>query len=319
MTFELGQILDVLGDDVLEVVGQRQRTITTLAPITEAQDSGAMVYCTAGRADSVKLIRETRAGVVLCAPDVSLEAVGDGDKTYIVVENPRLAFLRLVKTLMPQERPSGIHPTAQVDPRAKIGRDVYIGPFCSIGECEIGDGTVIQGHVHIYSSKVRIGKNCTIYAHTVIGTDGFGYGRNERGELEFFPSIGGVVIGDDVDIHCHCNVDRGTLGDTVIGRGTKIDKYNHIGHNVRIGEHCMIMAQGVFSGGAVIGDYVTIGICAAVRDLGIRIGDRAYIGMASVITKDVPPDTTVIGSPARQIDDYKRILEAMKQAAGVEG
>jgi len=318
VAFELQAILDILGDDVVRVVGSRDRAITRAWPIHEAPDAGAIVYCSAGRADALDLIRATPAGVIVCAPDVPLDDVADSDKTFVVVANPRLSFLRLVNTLYPQPRPRGIHPTAIIDPKAQIGENVYIGPYCTIGECEIGDETVLHGHVHIYGHNVKIGKRCTIYAHTVIGTDGFGYGRNPDGEAKFFPSIGGVIIEDDVDIHCHCNVDRGTLGDTIIGQGTKVDKYNHIGHNVHIGKHCIIMAQSVFSGGAQVGDYVTMGICVAVRDEGIHIGDRAYVGMASVVTKDIPPGATYIGSPARPIEEHKRILEAMKQAAGIK-
>ncbi len=312
MAFQFETLLDHLGDEVLRVVGLADRLVTRAAPIHEAVD-GAISYVGAGRADALDLIRSTQAGVVLLAPDVSLDDVADSEKTFIVVDNPRLSFLRLVKILYQQPRPRGIHPTAIVDPAAKIGNDVYIGPYCTVGACEIGDETVLHGHVHIYGDHVKIGKRCTIYSHTVIGTDGFGYSRNADDEAEFFPSIGRVIIGDDVDIHCHCNVDRGTLGDTIIGQGTKVDKYNHIGHNVHIGKHCIIMAQSVFSGGVQVGDYVTMGICIAVRDQGIHIGDRAYIGMASVVTKDVPAGTTYIGSPARPIDEHKRLLAAMKE------
>jgi UDP-3-O-[3-hydroxymyristoyl] glucosamine N-acyltransferase len=318
VAFELQTILDLLGGDVIRVVGQVDRTVSRAWPIHEAPDDSAMSYCTAGRANALELIRDSRAGVILCASDVRLDDLTDSGKTYIVVENPRLSFLRLVKELYTQPVTPGIHSTAIIDSNAIIGKNVYIGPYCTIGECEIGDDTVIHAHVHIYSHHVKIGKRCTIYSHTVIGTDGFGYGRNAEDEAEFFPSIGGVIIEDDVDIHCHCNVDRGTLGDTIIGQGTKVDKYNHIGHNVHIGKHCIIMAQSVFSGGAQLGDYVTMGICIAVRDQGIRIGDRAFVGMASVVTKDVPAGTTYIGSPARPIEEHKRILEAMKQVAGVE-
>lgn len=318
VAFELKTILGNLGGEVLQVVGSVDRVVERAAPVHEAADDGAISYISAGRADALDLMRATRAGVVLVAPDVGLDDLANSDKTFIVVENPRLSFLRLVKSLYQQPRLRGIDPTAIIDPQAKIGKDVYIGPYCTIGACEIGDETVLHGHVHIYGSHVKIGKRCTIYAHTVIGTDGFGYGRNDDGEAEFFPSIGGVIIGDDVDIHCHCNVDRGTLGDTIIGQGTKVDKYNHIGHNVHIGKHCIIMAQSVFSGGVQVGDYVTMGICVAVRDEGIHIGDRAYVGMASVVTKDVPAGATYIGSPARPIDEYKRLLEVMKRAAQME-
>ena len=318
MAFELKSVLDILGDEVIRVIGPTERTITRAVPIHEAPDDSTMSYCSAKRANALDLIRETRAGVVLCPTDVSIDEFAASGKTYIVVENPRLSFLRLVNILYPQPRPHGIHATAVIDPNAKIGKDVYIGPYSTIGECEIGDETVIHGHVHIYSNFVKIGKHCTIYAHTAIGTDGFGYGRTEADELEFFPSIGGVIIGDDVDIHCHCNVDRGTLGDTIIGQGTKIDKYNHIGHNVHIGKHCLIMAQSVFSGGAQIGDYVTMGICVAIRDQGIRVGDRAFVGMASVLTKDVPAGASYMGAPARPIEEQKRILDVLKRAADIE-
>src|SRR5437868_2802108 len=126
-------------------MGSTERIISRPAPIHEALDDSALSYCSAGRANALDLIRATRAGVVLCPSDISLEALADTGKTYIVVENPRLSFLRLVNVLYPQPRPRGIHPTAVIDPKAKIGKDVYIGPYSTIGECEIGDETVIQG------------------------------------------------------------------------------------------------------------------------------------------------------------------------------
>jgi len=187
-----------------------------------------------------------------------------------------------------------------------------------VGKCEIGEGTVIHGHVHIYNSNVKIGKNVIIHAGTVIGVDGFGYERNESSKLEYFPSIGGVIIEDDVEIHSNVNVDRGTLGDTLIGRGTKIDKFCHIGHNVVIGKHCVITAHCMLGGSAQIGDYAWIAPCVCIREGGIKIGSHAFVGMAAVVTKDVPDGTMVVGAPARRIEEYKKILKAVKQLAGVE-
>ncbi len=114
------------------------------------------------------------------------------------------------------------------------------------------------------------------------------------------------------------NVDKGTLGNTVIGKGTKIDKFCHIGHNVVIGEHCVITAHGMFGGSAQVGDYTLIAPCVCIRDGGIRIGSNAFVGMAAVVTKDVPDGATVMGVPARPIEQYKKILRTVKEFAGVE-
>jgi len=278
----------------------------------------AITFCNKIGADARELIRSTKAGVVLCCNDRSLAELAVRGKTLIQVRNPRLSFLRLIGAVFAEPRPRGIHPTAVIDPDAKIHPDVYIGPFTYVGKCEIGEGTVIYGHIHIYGGNVKIGKNVVIHAGTVIGVDGFGYARNEGGELEHFPHLGGVIIEDDVEIHSNVNIDRATLGNTIIGQGTKIDKFCHIGHNVVIGKHCVIIAHSMLGGSARIGDYVWIAPCACIRDGGIRIGAHALIGMGTVVTRDVPDGAAVMGVPARPIEDYKRILKAVKQLAGVE-
>jgi UDP-3-O-[3-hydroxymyristoyl] glucosamine N-acyltransferase len=158
---------------------------------------------------------------------------------------------------------------------------------------------------------VRIGKKVVIHAGTVIGVDGFGYARNENDELEFFPHLGGVLIDDCVEIHSNVNIDRGTLGDTILGQGTKVDKFCHIGHNVVIGKHCVIAARSMLGGSAQIGDYSWIAPCACIRDGGIKIGSHAFVGMASVVTKDVPGGTTVMGVPAWHESEYKKMLKVL--------
>jgi UDP-3-O-[3-hydroxymyristoyl] glucosamine N-acyltransferase len=139
---------------------------------------------------------------------------------------------------------------------------------------------------------VKIGGYC------VIGGDGFGFWRMKSGELRKFPQIGGIVIEDNVEIHNHVSIDRGALGDTVIGEGTKIDNFVHVAHNVTIGKNCAIVAHAMIGGSVVIGDESWIGPSASILN-GVKIGKNCVIGMGAVVVKDVPDDTIVKGNPAR--------------------
>ena len=221
----------------------------------------------------------------------------------------RQVFARALRLLFPLALQPGRDPTAKVHPEAQIAEDVYIGPFSYVGKCSIGQRSKILGHVYIYSG-CRIGANVTIHAGCIIGADGFGYERNETGKWEKFPHLGGVVIGDNVELHAMVHVARGTLGDTIIGEGTKVDALCHIAHNVVIGKHCIITAHTELSGGVRLGDEVWIAPNVCVREK-VRIGSRAVIGMGSVVTKDVPEGTTVMGTPARPAEEFKRLLKKL--------
>ena len=314
MQIDLDMVIEVLGKDLKRVVGPTKCLITRPSPIGESATTSSITFCNKEGKEALEMITATQAAVILCGDEPLLVEVQDSTKTLLMVENPRLSFLRLVAKLFftPSTSP-GIHPAAVVDPQAKIHPSVYVGPFAYVGNCEIDEQTVIHGHVHIYSGNIKIGKNVVIHAGTVIGVDGFGYERNDSGELEFFPSVGGVVIEDNVEIHSNVNVDCGTLGNTIIGRGTKIDKFCHIGHNVKIGKHCVITAQGMIGGGAQIGDYSWIAPSVCIRDGGIKIGSHVFVGMASVVTKDVPDHAEVMGAPSRPVSEYKLLLESFRQ------
>jgi UDP-3-O-[3-hydroxymyristoyl] glucosamine N-acyltransferase len=222
--------------------------------------------------------------------------------------------MRVIQQCFARPRPRGIAASAKVATTAQIADDAFVGPLCTIGEnVQIGSGTVIYAGVHIYDDA-RIGRNVTINSGTVVGADGFGYERNAQGELEKFPHVGSVVIEDDVEIGANTCIDRGTLGDTRVCEGARLDNLVHVAHNTVIGRHAAVIADAMIGGSTKIGDYAWIAPSACLRDR-IEIGDRAVVGLAAVVTKSVPEDTTVMGSPAREAGDQKRILAKLNRLA----
>lgn len=315
MTIPLQTVLDAMAMPY-RIHGRVERHVARAMPIGEAQPTDVTFCSRAGEA-GVAMLRETRAGVVLCSESHDLTSIADSERTFIAVADPRLAFLRIVGRFFAASVTPGIHPAAVIDAGATIGDRVHIGPFTWIaGDCTVGEGSVIHANVSIYP-KTRIGRNVTIHAGTVIGADGYGYQRNERGELEKFPHIGGVVIEDDVEIGSNTSIDRGTLGDTILRQGARVDNQVHIAHNVIVGRHAAVIANAMIGGSTTIGDGAWIAPSACVRDR-LTIGAHATVGLGAVVVKDVPDGATVIGAPARPADEYKRFLAAAtKLAEGV--
>lgn len=290
--------------------GSADREVERAAPIDRA-DAAAVTFCSRAGEVGVRLMRETAAGVVIC----SSEPAGDEGKTFIVVDDPRLAFLRVVQRFFADKpEPGRIHPTAVIDEDASIAPSAHIGPFVWIGAgCSVGEDSVVHAHVSLYP-KTRIGNNVTIHAGTVIGADGYGYQRNERGELEKFPHIGGVVIENGVEIGSNTSIDRGTLGDTILREGSRIDNQVHIAHNVIVGRHAAVIANAMIGGSTTIGDGAWIAPSACVRD-GLKIGANAIIGLGALVVKDVADGETVMGAPARPAEEQKRFLAAAAKMA----
>lgn len=263
-------------------------------------------------------------GACLVAPDIRLEANGTA---YIRVENPELAFTRLLDVFHPEHRRDpGVHPTAVIGRGARIGEGAWIGPYVTIGEDSlIGRGSQVGPHTHVDDDVVigrdcRIGPGCTIlhdtrvgdrvrlYTGVRLGVDGFGYTPGSAG-LTRIPQVGRCIIGDDVEIGANCTVDRGALGDTVIGRGTKIDNLVHIAHNVTVGEDCIIVAQVGIAGSVTVGHGVHIGGQAGIAGH-LTIGAGARIAAQAGVIGDVPAGGVFSGYPARP---HK---EALRASAG---
>jgi len=261
-------------------------------------------FCSSKSEVALDSIKKSKAKVIICSNELAFTPEDYCDKILIVVSNPRLAFIRVMREYFAVKVERGIHASAVVHAKAKVGSNVYIGPHCYIGKCQIGKGTIIYGNVSIYDG-VRIGCDVIIGAGTVIGADGFSLERNTKNELERFPHIGGVIIRDDVEIGTNVSIDRGTMGDTIIGKGTMIDNLCHIAHNVVVGRHCVIIAQSMLGGSAQIGDYSWIAPCVCIRD-GIKLGKNVTVGMGAVVTKSIAGNRTVFGVPAKE---YQKDME----------
>ncbi|HYO64145.1 MAG TPA: UDP-3-O-(3-hydroxymyristoyl)glucosamine N-acyltransferase [Pyrinomonadaceae bacterium] len=254
------------------------------------------------------------------------EFAGARVRSFIEAARPKLTFALVAEALHPPKRRGpAVHPTAVVAATARLGADVFVGPYAQVGErAEVGDRTQILGGAHV-GDDVRLGADCvlhpsvvlydgvtvgarvTLHAGVVLGADGFGYVRDPEGVYHKFPQVGTVVVEDDVELGAHTCVDRGALGETRVGRGTKIDNLVQIAHNVQIGERVVIAAQTGISGStvvesdAVIGGQVGMGDHARVQS-GAVVGSQAGILPGKIVRPGV-----WWGTPVQPLDDYKRL------------
>lgn len=236
--------------------GDFKKKINYFASLDKATSSD-LSFCKFKGDKAIEMIRSSNAGLIICCESI------ESNKNLIVVDNPRLWFIRIVRQFFLPRNLSYIHQSAVIN---------Y--------DCvEIG-------------KNVRIGPNCTI------GFEGFGFEENEEGSHESFPHIGNVILGDYVEVGGNTCIDRGALEDTIIGEGTKIDNLVHIAHGVKIGKNCLVVALTCIGGGVEIGNGAYLGIGCSIRNQ-IRIGEKAFIGMGAVVVKDVDPGVTVIGNPAK--------------------
>ena len=280
-----------------KIMGMSDRYVSSVSRIDEA-GSECVTFCNKNGAEGLQMVRNSNAGVVICYDDLQFTDDDSRNKALILVPDPRLAFIRITQAHFAEVAKSGISPSAVIDEEAKIHPSAYIGPNSYIGNCEIGEDTAIHGNVYIYSGA-KIGKNVIIQAGAVIGAEGQGFHRNEMGEFEKFPQIGGVVIEDNVEIGSNASIMRGAMGNTIIGRGTKIGHLCSVGHGVVIGKHCLIITQSMIAGSTRIGDYSQISFGACVRN-DIRIGKKVIVGMGAVVTKNVGDGKIVFGVPAKE-------------------
>jgi UDP-3-O-[3-hydroxymyristoyl] glucosamine N-acyltransferase len=249
------------------------------------------------RPDWAASLNAMQDSLVLATP----EYAGHLRVSHILVSRPRLALARVLRRFFAPAPPVGdIAATAMVHPGARLGQRVSIGHYSLIGDSvDIGDDTVIAHHVVIARGS-RIGRRCVIKSHAVIGEDGFGIEFDEDGRPLRLPHIGGVVLGDDVEVGALCTIARGTLGDTILEDDVKLDDHVHIAHNVRIGTRTLITACAEISGSVQVGKRVWVGPNASVNN-NLKIADETLIGIGAVVLVSSERGEHLIGNPARAL------------------
>lgn len=271
-------------------------------------------------ADHLAAAEASGVGAVIVGNDCA-----PSGKPHIVVADPRSAFAAMLAMMVrPLPIESGVHSSAlvmcggEVDPTAKVGPYAIVEagarvgpgarvyPFCYVGEnCTIGEGSVLYPHVVLYRD-VQLGRYCVIHSGAVLGADGFGYVWTGA-HREKVPQVGEVKLGDEVEVGANSAIDRATAGATTIGQGTKIDNLVQVGHNVRIGDHCVIAGQAGLSGSSRLGHRVTMGGQAALSHHA-HVGDDIVLGGRTGVTQDIEDPGEYAGLPAMPLAEALRSM-----------
>jgi UDP-3-O-[3-hydroxymyristoyl] glucosamine N-acyltransferase len=307
------------------LVGPGEETVAGIAPLERA-GPGDLSFLASTR--YLPYFQRTSASVVLVKPEFA--TAEGGPATRIVVPEPHAALLVVLPVLYPQAVwEPGVHRTAavgrgatweepvEIGPHAVLGAGVRLGKNVRVGAgCVLGDGVALGDDTQLYPgvtcySGTALGKRVIVHAGAVLGSDGFGYVPGREGEAHRkIPHVGRCLIGDDVEIGANTCIDRGSVDDTVIGAGTKIDNLVHIAHNVRVGARCLIMAEAGIAGSVQVEDEAIIAGQAGIGDH-LTIGRGARVLVQAGIIADVEPGTTVSGYPARPHREYLRAQAAL--------
>lgn len=351
--FTVQQVAEAIGADY---VGNGACNVTRLA---EPSSAGPNDLALAMEPTYEVALRGSQARAAIVWPDADWQGMG----LEAAIFAPRSRYtLSGVTTVFdtPIEIEAGSHPTALIDPTAQIGTGASIGPFVVIGarvvvgdnariasHCSIAEDTVIGDDLLLYSgvrigARIQIGNGFICQPNTVIGADGFSYVTPKPGAIEEakssgaiskmgqtqgfarINSLGGVVLGDRVEMGANCSIDRGTIANTTIGSGTKLDNQVQIGHNVTVGENCLLCGQVGVAGSTKIGDRVVLGGQVGVADH-LTVASDVIAAGKSGISSNVPPGQVIMGNPAIRMDlnvesykAYRRLPRLVAKVAGLE-
>ncbi len=283
-----------------KIIGNREVVRFNKVTTLENTDEDTLIWLKPNQPSKQEIIRNTPAKTIVCDETVKLPDELVEEKCLIQVEDPKYAIINIISRFFQWGYEAGIDKSATVSPYAKLADDVFIGANVYIGAAEISSGVVIEGNCYIYDKSV-IKEGVIIQAGAVIGPEGFGHFKTKDKRLIRFPHIGRAVLSEDVQIGSNSVINRGTLGETFIGKGSKINKICNISHNVTIGENNFIAHAVCVNGSARIGDNNYIGAGANIRNK-VTVGNDTVVGMGAVVLKDVADNTMVYGNPAQVVD-----------------
>ena len=324
-----------------QLVGDGNLPISSIASIEEA-GPGEITFL--AQPSSAKLLDKCRASALIVGKELSgqTQSLQGFIRNIIVVDNPMLAYARVAEMFeTPKHKEPGVSHLACVSEDARVSDEaavmpfVYVGkgsiiergvtiyPFTYVGDnVRVGEESLIYSNVSLYSG-VTIGKRVIIHAGVVLGSDGFGYTWDGTGHRKI-RQLGTLIVGDDVEVGANTTIDRGSLGHTLIGRGVKIDNLVQIAHNVTIGENSIIVSQVGIAGSSTLGKNVILAGQVGVKDH-VAIGDNVKAGGGTGITKDVPPDSNIMGTPHMphrewlRLQNYaKKLPELFRRVEGLE-
>ncbi|VFJ13111.1 UDP-3-O-(3-hydroxymyristoyl)glucosamine N-acyltransferase [Candidatus Nitrosocosmicus franklandus] len=297
MTIDVSKELNDLGYE-FESKGSSKVYEAKFSSITDANPTD-ISFCYYDGDKAINYISRSNAGIILCKNSIRDKINPKDGQCLYFLENPRLAFVQLFHKYNDTKDVRQISQCAILHESAKVGKDCTIGAYSVVDkDCIVGDNCIIGNRVSLRNCV--IGNNCIIQSGTVIGEDGFAYERYENNELLQFPHIGKVIIGDNVEICANCSIARGSLSNTIIDDGTKLDALVHIAHNVKIGKNCELTAGTVIGGSTVVGNSTWTGLNSTLKD-NIRVGNNVIVGAGAMVIKDVEDKDIVAGVPAKSI------------------
>lgn len=331
MQFTAKQIGEFLNGTI---EGDENAQVSTLSKI---EDGAAGSLCFLSNPKYENFLYQTDASIVIVSQDfVPTQKV---KSTLVKVKDPYSAFTILLdkynEVVNSSSKEVGIHNSSYVHPSAKIGQNVYVGPFCCIEEnVEIGDNTILYAQTYVGASSI-VGANCilypgvklykhtilgnrvTVHSNTVLGSDGFGFAPQADGSYNKIPQIGNVVIEDDVEIGANTAIDRATMGSTFVRKGVKLDNLIQIAHNVEVGSNTVVAAQSGISGSTKLGENSVIGGQVGIAGH-LTLGKRTQVGAQAGINFNTEENKQWHGSPAQPLKDWMRSTVIFKKLPEVD-
>lgn len=294
------QIIDFLKNDIVSIKGNYEGlSIDNIVDVSRINET-SLDWVSSGKQNKQEIVEVSKAKVILVDEEVLYsDIIQKDEKVLIVVKDPKTALAKVGNEFFVERVLHSIHPTAIIDPNAKIGKNVNIGPYSIVGNCTIGDNTFIDSYVKIFDG-VQIGESCVFRHGCIVGGESVAYQKDDEGNRFHFPQLGGLIIGHHVEVGIFSQIDKGALSDTVVGDYVKLGSQCHISHNDKIANNVVLTGGVILAGSVTVGENTWISTRVIVNP-GHSIGKDCFLSTASVINQDIPDGEMWAGSPARRI------------------